>query len=271
LIRVIVSDLDGTLLDENHQVSSFSLNTLRSLIAKGYHFVIATGRHYHDVAYIARNLGGGINLISSNGAQVHDGDGNLKHDQTLPLDVVNQAIAISRSYDLHRNLYRATDWLAEEENERLLAHHQQSQFCYRVTRFVDEDLSAVSKLLFIGDPNDLADFKAELVVRLGDCVNIVSSKDDLLEIMHKNVSKGRALKEVLGRLESHASHVMAFGDAMNDADMLDLVGHPVVMENAQSALKTHLSEFKLASTNYQDGVAHYLIDYGLADNPAAEI
>jgi HAD superfamily hydrolase (TIGR01484 family) len=71
---VIATDLDGTLLNSDHQVDPFTVDTLRRLESEGVRFVIATGRHYRDVAGIRDVLGIDAYLITSNGARVHAPD-----------------------------------------------------------------------------------------------------------------------------------------------------------------------------------------------------
>ena len=77
MYHVVASDLDGTLLSPDHSLSPYAKETLRLLTEKGIHFVFATGRHHMDVAQIRDNLGISAFMITSNGARVHNSQGEL--------------------------------------------------------------------------------------------------------------------------------------------------------------------------------------------------
>src|SRR6516225_6116680 len=93
MYKVIASDLDGTLLNSNHQVDPFTISTVRALEAQGVHIVIATGRHYCDVAGIRDVLGIRPYLITSNGARVHAPDDTLMHASDLAAPTVERLVA----------------------------------------------------------------------------------------------------------------------------------------------------------------------------------
>ena len=75
MYQVVASDLDGTLLSPDHFLTPYAKETLKLLTARGINFVFATGRHYIDVGQIRDNLGIRSYMITSNGARVHDSDG----------------------------------------------------------------------------------------------------------------------------------------------------------------------------------------------------
>lgn len=77
MYQVVASDLDGTLLSPDHTLSPYAKETLKLLTARGINFVFATGRHHVDVGQIRDNLEIKSYMITSNGARVHDLDGNL--------------------------------------------------------------------------------------------------------------------------------------------------------------------------------------------------
>jgi len=104
----------------------------------------------------------------------------------------------------------------------------------------------------------LADLELKLLAHFGDSLSIAFSTPTCLEAMQKGVNKGNAVKAVLGLMGRDPAEAIAFGDGMNDKEMLTLVGHGVVMGNAHSRLKETLPELPQALTNDEDGVADYL-------------
>ncbi|WP_265448412.1 HAD family hydrolase, partial [Aeromonas salmonicida] len=96
MFKVVVSDLDGTLLNKQHQISPRTRDTLHRLVEQGIKFVVATGRHHVDVRSIRDTLGLDIYLITSNGAVVHDKQDQLIFNQALPAAVAAELIALDR-------------------------------------------------------------------------------------------------------------------------------------------------------------------------------
>src|SRR6516225_7146217 len=159
MYKVIASDLDGTLLNSNHQVDPFTISTVRALEAQGVHIVIATGRHYCDVAGIRDVLGIRPYLITSNGARVHSPDDEMIFADDLQPDVVQQIVKPGISGEHGRvivNLFADREWLIDRDASHLLRYHQDSGFTYNVTDLLQHDGADIAKALYIGDPTDLA-------------------------------------------------------------------------------------------------------------------
>ena len=92
----------------------------------------------------------------------------------------------------------------------------------------------------------------------GDALYITYSLPDCLEVMVAGVSKGRALRVVLERLDVDAANCIAFGDNMNDIDLLETAGHPFMMNNANPDLIKRLPHVPRIGNNFEAGVAHHL-------------
>ncbi|WP_321844107.1 Cof-type HAD-IIB family hydrolase [Paraburkholderia bannensis] len=262
MYKVIATDLDGTLLNADHQLDPFTVATLTKLDAQGLKFIIATGRHYSDVAGIREVLGIPAYLITSNGARVHGPDDALLHASNLPEPMVRRLVAPDTVGEHGRvivSLYTDTEWFIDRDAPELLAFHQDSGFTYRVT----EDLGAlgsagIAKALYIGEPADLAHVEASLTREFGDALYITYSLPDCLEVMVAGVSKGRALRVVLDRLDLDTAGCVAFGDNMNDIDLLETAGHPFMMNNANPLLMERLPKVPRIGNNFEAGVAHHL-------------
>ena len=87
--RAVVSDLDGTLLNANHVIGEFTIDTLNRLEQKGVDIVLATGRNHTDVSSILGKIGAErAVMITSNGARVRDLEENIIYSNSLPEDIV---------------------------------------------------------------------------------------------------------------------------------------------------------------------------------------
>ena len=133
MYQVIATDLDGTLLNSEHQLDPFTIATVRRLSESGVHFVIATGRHYCDVAGIREVLGIKPFLVTSNGARVHAPDDTVIHARNLPGDIVRRLVRpdiVGKHGRVIVNLFADEAWLIDRDAPHLLALHQDSGFRY---------------------------------------------------------------------------------------------------------------------------------------------
>lgn len=264
MIKVVVADLDGTLLDASHRVSNFTQEVVRKLRNQGKIFIIATGRHRQDISPMVRHVGSRIFTITSNGASIHDTEGKLFHRENIKAVVVRKILALTNDYSVHRNVYCGDHWYAEADNKRLLALHEESGFYYQLADFSAINHSTVPKIFFLADNRNRAELlEIESVLRqhCGHDINLTFSLDHALEVMAKGVSKAQALQRVLDHQAHKPEETMGFGDGMNDLEMLQLVGHPVLMANAHANLKRSIEQYQLAQANSDDGVAHFLKAY----------
>jgi Cof subfamily protein (haloacid dehalogenase superfamily) len=261
MYEVIATDLDGTLLNSDHQLDPITVATIRRLAADGVHFVIATGRHYRDVAGIRDVLGIRPYLVTSNGARVHAPDDTMIHAQDLSSAAVRRLVLpeiVGAHGRVIVNLFADDAWLIDRDAPELLAFHHESGFRYRVIDTRSHDGAGIAKVLYIGEPDDLAQVAANLEREFGDTLYVTYSLPDCLEVMTSNVSKGRALRFVLDRLGAHASKCVAFGDNMNDIDLLETAGHPFMMNNANPDLAARLPGVPRIGNNFEAGVARQL-------------
>lgn len=261
MYKLVATDLDGTLLNSDHELDPFTVATVRRLAQAGLQFVIATGRHYCDVAGIRDVLGIHSYLITSNGARVHAPDDTLVHSRNLSSEAVRRLVQpgiVGEHGRIIVNLFADDAWLIDRHAPHLLAFHQDSGFRYEVIDMQTHHGGDIAKVLYIGDPDDLAQIAARLEHEFGDALYVTYSLPDCLEVMTENVSKGRALQFVLDRLDVHASHCVAFGDNMNDIDLLETAGHPFMMNNANPDLIARLPSVPRIGNNFEAGVAHHL-------------
>lgn len=260
-VQLVVADMDGTLLNPEHKITQRTINAVQSLVAQGTEFMLATGRHYEDVYLMAQQLGVEASLITSNGARVHDHHGRVLYENHIPPNLVERVLEISRGFELHRNVYKQDLWLVEEPHEALLAMHDQSGFRYRMSDFTELDLSHIDKIYFTAKHEKLVPLELVLSERFSRQLNITFTSPEYLEVMNLGVSKGQALKKLLKIKGKSAEQTVAFGDGMNDLDMLKLVGYGAVMDNASHTLKAKLPNKLIARSNSEDGVADFIESY----------
>ena len=117
------------------------------------------------------------------------------------------------------------------------------------------DTSNTIKMFFFAEPALLQPIYEQLKARYGEQINLTFSLDKCLEVMHADTNKGAAVQTVLADKALLAEHAIAFGDAMNDVEMLNLVAKPVLMANSQQRLRLALPDAEFTLSAKKDGVA----------------
>ena len=263
--QLVASDLDGTLLAPNHQLSDFSKQTLKDLHNKGYTFIFATGRHHIDVAGIREQVGIPAYMITSNGARVHDQHNQLMYSNNVPGELIKSVIdTIKVDPEMFIHIYRDNDWMLDRDDEMLRDYHQDSGFSYTLFDTNNPPTEGVAKLFFSHPEQNheyLATFEKKLNDQFGDSLNIAFSTPWCLEVMAADVSKGDALKVVAESMGLKLENCIAFGDGMNDVEMLQMAGKGLVMETSHQRVKDTLPNNEVIGSNADDAVAHYLHDH----------
>ncbi|MFC1507892.1 HAD-IIB family hydrolase, partial [Pseudomonadota bacterium] len=96
MYKIVASDLDGTLLTPDHKITPFTKDVLNRLHQQGKDFVFATGRHHIDVAGMREHLGIPAYMITSNGARVHNCQGEVVFQQDVQAEVVKTLIEMTK-------------------------------------------------------------------------------------------------------------------------------------------------------------------------------
>ncbi|MDU8925059.1 Cof-type HAD-IIB family hydrolase [Pasteurellaceae bacterium LIM206] len=259
--RAVVSDMDGTLLNANHVVGDFTIATLEKLAERKIDIILATGRGYTDVRRtLDRMKIEKAVMITSNGAQVHDLQGNRLYSNFLPEDIAFEVM--QTPFDPKRvclNTYQNNDWFINIDVPQLRKYHQTSGFMYEIVDFKQHHGRNAEKIFFIGrEAADLVGVEDYLRRHFGNFTTITYSTPTCLEVMNKNVSKATALASIIAERDYSLKDCIAFGDGMNDAEMLTEVGKGCIMQNADPRLIQQLPQLERIGLNKDESVAGYL-------------
>ena len=260
MYHIVASDLDGTLLSPDHSLSDYTHEILQKLTRQGINFVFATGRHHIDVARMRNKLGIDAYMITSNGARVHDTAGHLIFAYNLDQDIARDLYELQYSSEtILTQVYRNDEWYLSRDSEKESAYVRESGFRYQLYQPGELDTDGISKVFFTSDDHDaLTVLEQAIAARWGDRVNVSFSLPTCLEVMAGGVSKGHALDEVAQRLGVTLQDCIAFGDGMNDKEMLSMAGKGCIMSNAHQRLIDALPALEIIGSNAEDAVPHYL-------------
>lgn len=257
--KAVISDLDGTLLNNNHRISGYTKKTIKKLMNEGIHFFIATGRHHEDIQHIKRSLQLDTTFITSNGCGVYNSNKEKILGYNLDENITKTLIDLDVDDDIHKNLYQEDKWYVERENEWLYQFNKESDFFYDIIDFNTLNTYKATKFFFLSENHDkLVKLQDRIKEIFPKELNISFSLVNSLEIMPKGISKGYAIKKVLKQYNILPEEAIAFGDGLNDLEMLRTVGEGFIMDNAHDKLKEALPDYEIITNNEDNGVAKKL-------------
>ena len=265
-IRLIASDVDGTMLPANGAISEDLRRAIARCLERGIPFILSSGRGIGALGRIIERCGvGGQPMIIANGAAVLGPDGVPLREWTLDEADARRAYDVMRRFDVQINSYVRDGLYCL--NTHVLARQATMIRDYLGTghaRLSLDDpaafdayaLTAPYKLeAMTEDPELIRKVRAALR-ETGLAVTHSSSRN--VELMAPGVGKGQALRWLAGRMGIPLDKCMAFGDNANDLDMLSVVGWPVAVGNAEAAVKA--AARIVGPADVDDGVARVLFE-----------
>ena len=266
MYKAVVTDLDGTLLNDEHKVSEFTKETVRKIIDKGIKFYIATGRNYGLAKVVKDELGINIPLISSNGARINDENGKVIYEDGLGKKETDEILSIdykSFGEDIHLNIFSGDDWIIPKGTLEEVIERDGEAFPSDVIEVSEDELGKreILKFFYIGKHENLIGLEKEILKKTDNNVSVVFVSDDCMEVFSKTANKANAAKFLLERDGINSEETVSFGDGENDYELLTTMGKGHAMGNAIYRLKDLLpKDFEIIGKNSDDGEAKKLIE-----------
>lgn len=233
VIKLIALDMDGTLLNNQHEISDGNRQAIKEAQEKGVHVVLSTGRSLQNCRPHADELGLASYLVTVNGSEIWDEKCELVERNLLKSDHIEWMLELAKQHE-------ATFWAINTERNW---HNE-----------IPEDLHNVDWLKFGFNVHD--DATRELILhelKAKGEFELTNSMPYNIEVNPIGISKAKGLQLVCDRLGIEMKNVMAVGDSLNDLAMIMEAGIGVAMGNAQETLKKAADW--VTATNEEDGVA----------------
>ena len=250
-IRLIASDIDGTLLNPEFKISEQDLIALRRAHAAGIEIGLVTGRRHTFALPIAKQLGFDLWLISSNGAITRSLGGETFHRDLMPRETCRDLCIAMQAFRGHTVLTFDTEAKGAIVLEHLDALNlsirrwleKNIQYIEFVIPIEDSLVTDPVQAMFCGSMDRMAQALAALqATGLGNRITTLRTEYperdlSMIDILNAGCSKGHALARWARHRGLRPEEVMAIGDNHNDVEMLEFAGYPVIMGNACAELR----------------------------------
>ena len=261
--KLLVLDVDGTLLNSKQEISRRTLSTLVKVQQMGLRIVLCSGRPPHGLTDIVKQLEmptyGGY-VIAYNGSQIIDAaSGEVLFERSVNPEIVPylEKKALKNNFPLFTYTEnRIVSNVADNEHILEEARRNKMELVYEPDFSIVLDFNPYKFVLVSDDEPALIELTNLWKRRLNGTVEAHRSEDYFLEVLPYGVDKSAALSVLLDHLKVDVSEVVAFGDGVRDVGVLQMCGLGIAMGNARESVRACAEQVTV--TNDEDGVAQAL-------------
>lgn len=262
--KLVCSDIDGTLLNENRVLSKRTIEAIKS-IKHNLPVILVSSRMPKAMKHLQNDLDIMKDpLIAYNGGLIidyEDDEQRVLFSEEIPLDVTALILQFVKKSKIHISLYHNDEWYVpamdywaerEQNNTKVIPQVAELEDVYQSWM---KEGKGPHKIMCMGDETEIQMLYNYLQKHNAETVHAYRSKDTYIEIASKKISKLTALNYLLEYKYAHIklSEVVAFGDNYNDEEMISGVGMGVAVANARDVVKEAANEITLG--HKEDGVA----------------
>jgi Cof subfamily protein (haloacid dehalogenase superfamily) len=263
IFRAICTDVDGTLLNRERQLSPRTIEVIKSL-SSNFPFILASSR----MPAAMRHLQAELNiehhpLIAYNGGYVllyMDGMPIEYSSIEIPAPVVRKILALSQGTSVHTSVYRKDEWFAPafdqwtEREEKITKVRAVIRDVSEVVTDWETNGYGAHKVMCMGPEPEIHALEQSLNAQLSNEIHVYRSRPTYLELAPRSISKATGLELLLSRLyDFPMKNVISFGDNYNDIDMLTHSGLGIAVANAREEVLAIADE--ITGKSIDDGVA----------------
>ena len=277
-IKLIAMDIDGTLLESQHQVPPENARAIAEASARGIEIMLVTGRRFDSARNVAGELECDVHLIVSNGALIKSAAGETEQRSLLPAPTARRVLDATPEYrdcsgvifDRPREaqiVFEQIDWTGPFIGDYLRRHREHVAEIAPLTDCLNREdpveilfIAECAKVRRVMSVLEALPEAPEFTLALTEYERTDLS---MLDVLRRGVTKGAALVEWARGRGIAREEIMAVGDNWNDREMLAFAGVPVVMGNGVAELK--LLGYPITSTNDEAGLAAAIHKYAMAE------
>tara|TARA_R110002049_G_scaffold101379_2_gene245935 strand:+ start:219 stop:1043 length:825 start_codon:yes stop_codon:yes gene_type:complete len=249
-VKLVVTDMDGTLLNTKGEISELFFNQFNELKKHNIHFVAASGRQYQSIVHKLNTIKNDISIIAENGGVMQYDNKTDILLQLCPEDILKSVKILRNIKDCYIVLCGRKKAYIETKDPCFISKFNEYYTAFKIvddiTKVTGDDFLKIAVYHFESSETKVLPFIDEIVNNL----QVTVSGKNWLDISHKQANKGYALKILQKELGIEMKETMVFGDYNNDLQMLELAHFSYAMENAHPNVKK-IANFETKSNNDQ--------------------
>jgi Cof subfamily protein (haloacid dehalogenase superfamily) len=255
-IRLLLSDVDGTLVTKDKALTGRSVEAVRKLHDAGVMFAVTSGRPPRGMQMLIEPLELDTPIAAFNGGLVVHADMSVIDQKVIPERLVPAIVAMLDSSGLDVSLYRGADWLVRDANA---PHVDRESFTVEfeptVVRSFDGITEGVAKIVGVSDDHERVESVAKAAHdEFGDHVSAARSQPYYLDVTHPQANKGAVVRFLAARYGIEEEQIATIGDMPNDVLMFARSGLSIAM--GQSDREVHRAARRVTTSNEEDGFAN---------------
>ncbi len=245
--KIFASDLDGTMLDKNAQLSKENIEAIKKICATGAHFIPVTGRAYSELPNEIKEMPEISYIINSNGASIYNTKTKTSHTTYIKADAIQEIIEITSKYECLIGVHSDNILLGSEKSncEDVCDYYNINSFYREIILPLLIPVDNIEQKLLSGMPAEMLVIFFKFEEERKECANelkqidgiaVTSSAGGNIEIIDASVNKGATLKNVAAVLGVKPSEIIAAGDNYNDISLTYTAGLSLAVSNGVAEL-----------------------------------
>jgi Cof subfamily protein (haloacid dehalogenase superfamily) len=256
VIRLVLADVDGTLVRSDKTLSERSIEAVGKLHEAGIRFAVTSGRPPRGMSMLVEPLDLASPIAAFNGGLIVEPDMRVVEDRAVASSRVPAAIELLESFALDVWVYRGADWLVRDPDGPHVAREAQTvQFEPTVVESFDGIETGVAKIVGVSDDHDaVAAAEQKAHAELGEHVSASRSQPYYFDVTHPLANKGAVAKFLAGLYDIEPAEIATVGDMPNDVLMFAHSGLSIAMGNSDREVQR--AARRVTTSNDDDGFAN---------------
>ena len=254
-IRLLLSDIDGTLVPPDKVLTERSIRAVNDLRDAGIIFAITSSRPPRGLCMYLKPLMLTTPIAGFNGGMIIDADERVLEELAIDDDITSTTIGFLDEHGVNAWIYRGQEWYVRDQHEPYVEHEAEvCEFRPLTVPNFDAVSDGVAKIVGVSDDRDaLARAQRDLRTTFGGNVSATSSQSYYLDITNPKANKGAVVDYLSSKFGVPVSDIATIGDAQNDVAMFERSGLSIAMGNAEDEVKS--SAHEVTSSNKEEGFA----------------
>jgi len=266
-IALVISDIDGTLITSNHEVTEATKAAAAKLYERGIELSLASSRPPRSIVPLADALKLSGPFAAFNGALVVKRNGEVLARSVISPETIAGVKAIADHFGIAVWLYDDADWWAPWRDAFVDREEHTSGFGPRIDGYAERITRDANKLTVVGKPELVAQAEQQVLRELGEQVSASKSKPRFLDVTSYGIHKGTVVVRLAELLNIPAQRVAVIGDGPNDVEMFKQAGVSIAMGQGVDEVKEAANY--LTASNDDEGWARGIEQYVLGSYQSA--